>query len=247
MPKAKKEDVKSPKLYHGTTQLKAKEACSVGLVPYELKDFDAYGVPRNLYASSREGITLTSSYPGLLSYETSSHKEKWGIMEIDVSHLSPEGFAPYEGFLLEKMKVKIVDEDDRYKKLSQIRQSISSHCRQWRESLEEFGFCAYKELIRPEAISKVTIYDPQSNPIITRAIVSCIIGSKLHRSNLNRQRMLTRWLIGENVTAEEWLGTSVYSKMSHTEKDQVSQVLHNKNGLDIYHYDVSGGKKVSWW
>lgn len=248
MPKAKREDVKSPKLYHGTSEIKAKEACVNGLFPYEVKDVDYYGIPRRIHASSPDGISLTSSYPGLMAFETSSHKEKWGIIEIDVSHLSPEVLVPYEGFLLEKMKTKISNEEDRFKKLTQIRQNLPSNHRKWRESLDDFGMCVYEGFVPLAAISRVVIYDPQSNPVMTKAIIgSALIGTKFHQSGFQRQQMLTRWLLGENITPEEWMGSSVYSKMEHLERDQIGQVLRNKHGLDIYYSGVPNGKKISWW
>jgi hypothetical protein len=50
------------------------------------------------------------------------------------------------------------------------------------------------------------------------------------------------------VTPEEWLGTPVFSKMTHAEKDRVWTILRNKNGLDIFYSGSSNGsKKVSWW
>lgn len=248
MPKAKKEQIKSHKLYHGTSEIRAKESCISGLFPYELKDMDYYGVPRRIHASNTNGVCLTSSSPGLMAFETSSHKERWGIIEIDASYLSPELLVPYEGFLLERVKARVVSEEDRFKKISQIRQSLSSNHKKWRESLDDYGMCFYQGNIPLESISKVIIYDPQSNPIITKAIISCsLIGNKLYRSSFKRQKMLTRWLSGEHVTPEEWLGTTVYSKLEHSDKERISKALINKHGLDIFYSANPVGKKILWW
>lgn len=247
MPKTKKETTNTPKLYHGTTEIIAKTACIKGLLPYEVDATDN-GVPRRILASTAGGICLTSSYPGLMAFETADHKERWGIIEVDASHLSPESLLPYEGFLVEKTKAKITNEEDRLKKLAQIRQSLSTHHRKWRESLNNFGMCIYAAEIPFHAISKVTIYNPQSNPVMTKAILgSVVLGSKFHPSNMNRQHMISRWLIGDNVTPEEWLGPTVYAKMEHAERERVSQVLRNKNGLDIFYSGTPNGKKVTWW
>jgi hypothetical protein len=248
MPKSKKPEIKSPKLYHGTTEVAAKLACVKGLLPSEWDNKDSFGIPRKIRVSSASSICLTSSYPGIMSFETANSKDKWGILEIDISHLSGDLFYPYEGFLLEKTKSKLMSEEDLFNKLDQIRQTLSSNSRQWRDSLDSFGMCVYEGNIPVSAISKVVIYDPMSNPAITKAIVSSFsMNSRFYPVELSRQLMLTRWLLGDNVATEEWVGSEVYAKLQHSEKDKLNQVLLNKNGLDIFHSSPPNGKKISWW
>ncbi len=244
MPKVKKEN--SPKLYHGTTEIVAKTACSKGLTPYEVDAFDL-GNPRNLRASTTRGICLTATYPGLMAFDTASNREKWGIMEIDVAYLYPDFLMPHEVFLAEKVKTKIATEGDRLKKLDQIRQNLSNHHKKWRESLDNYGVCVYEQEIPVTAITKVAIYDPYSNPSMTKAMLSGFLGTKFHKSNLDRQGMIIRWLLGENITPEEWLGNETYSKLPHFERDRVGQVLRNKHGLDIFYSGGANGKKATWW
>ncbi len=247
MPKTKKEASSSPKLYHGTTEIIAKMACIKGLAPYEVNITDN-GIPRRICASTAGGICLTSSYPGLMAFETASNREKWGIIEFDVSHLHPESLMPCEGFLAEKVKTKLSNEEDLFKKMTQLRQGLSNNRRKWRESLDSFGMCVHEGEIPLDAISRVVTYDPFSNPVMTKAMIaSVILGSRFHKSNLRRQMMITRWLMGENILPEEWLGSAVYCKMTHSEKNQMAQVLQNKNGLDIFYSGTPNGKKVTWW
>lgn len=225
---------KSVKLYHGTTALMAKNACVKGLSPYDLKILN--GVPNNIFNPNSAGISLTSLYPGLMSFDVCNDREKWGIMEIDMQNLLPECFLPHESFLLEKTKV--TSEDDKNKKLDQLRLSLSGNRRRWKESLDDFGVCLYEKDIPLSAITKVAIYDPFSNPTMTKAMINISVNSKINKANVHRQEMVIRWLMGENITPEKWLGSDVFAKMAFPDKDKVGQVLRNKSGLDIFY---SGG------
>jgi hypothetical protein len=222
-------------------------ACVKGLVPYNIDALDN-GSPRAICASSLTGISLTTIYPGLMAFDTASHREKWGIIEFDVAQLHPEVFLPHEGFLVEKAKSKLTEED-RLKKLSQLRVSLNSHRRKWRDSIEEYGICVYEAAIPALAINRVTIYDPSSNAAMTKVIVNTMLGTRIHRSNMHRNKMVSRWLMGDHITTEEWVGSAVYSRMTHSDKDKIAQVLQNKHGLDIFCNNPMNGKKLtsSWW
>jgi hypothetical protein len=242
MPKQKIQ--KTPKLYHGTSESIAKTACVKGLQPYEIDALDS-GFPRSMSVSSLSGVCVTTTYPGLMAFNATLHKERWGIIEIDATQLEQEALLPYEGFLLEKTKGKLTSEDERLKKLSHFRHGLSSHRKKWRESLEDFGFCVYEKLIPLQAIVRVTIYDPLSNWTMTKSMLNVNVGSKFHQSNLHRQEMTSRWINGDYVATEDWIGNT-YAGLSHSQKDKVTQILQNKHGLDIF-YSGNVKKIPSWW
>lgn len=219
------------KLYHGTTEAVAKAACVNGLDVYESEDFD-HGMPRTLKASSDDGICLTTSYPGVMALNAASGKERWGIIEVDYSQLVPEALMPHEGFLLEK--VKFTNEDDRLNKAGEQRKDATSHKKKWKESLNSYGMCLYAAKIPLQAILRVVIYDPVVNWAMTKHLINVNIGTRFHKSNLVRQDMTSRWLIGDLVTPEEWVGRS-YGKMNRFQRDTITKILQNKFGLDIYY------------
>lgn len=246
MAKAKKV-TNGPKLYHGTTELVAKASCGMkGFSPYD-SGFNSSGIPKTIYASSGNAICLTDTYAGLMSFDTSNPRDRWGIIEIDVAYLSQYAISPHEIFLMEKGKTKLTSEDDRLKKTIQLRSSLLGNRKLWRESLESCGFCVYDEHIPLEGITKVSIYDPASNPIMTKAMTSVLGGGKFHKSNQHRHKMLTRWLMGENITPEDWVGTEELETMKFADKDRIAQFLRNKHGLDIFYTGGANGKKASWW
>jgi len=239
--------VKSRKLYHGTTASIAKTACSYkGLVPYEIESL--CGVSQNIRASTLKNICLTEFYPAFMAFDASYGKDKWGIIEIDVSNLCPEQLLPHEGYLIDKDKSNFISEESRLKKMNQLREECIVHKRKWKDSLNDFGFCLYSDIIPISAITRVAIYDPYSNPIITKAASNVFLGEKFHKSNQNRQSLLVKWILGEYVDPSEWFGKDEYLKLPYSEKAIISQHIMNKSGLDIFYYsDKDNSKKISWW
>jgi hypothetical protein len=244
MPRPKK-DVKPPlRLYHGTSEIIAKEACRTGLSLYDLSPFDEFSFPRTIRSSTKEAACLTTVYPGLLAANATEPRERWGIIEVDPSRLEDGNFAPHEWFLLENSKVKISTEEERIKQFSHFRQDSKSG-KKWKESLDECGFCLYKDKIPLHAITKVVIYDPNSNLHVTKAISIVNPGFRTHKSNLQRHSMLTRWLMCEHIAGPEWAG-EIFSKIQFAEQSRITTVLQNKSGLDIYHSYVPSKKTLNW-
>lgn len=246
MPKSKKESKPPAKLYHGTTEITAKMACVKGLSLYDISPYDSYGLPRTIRASTPDGFCLTTTYPGVMAFDTSLPRERWGVLEIDPTQLEPDAFQPHEWFLVENAtKPKMSDEGERFKQLEQFRRDTKQKKR-WKESLDELGFCVYAKTIPLAAITKVIVYDPVSNPYITKALTNVNLGSKYHKSNIHRQSMLVRWLMCEHIVGSEWYG-SEFSKLPHAEQSKITSVLQNKNGLDIFHSSSTQKAKVSVW
>lgn len=214
---------KMKKIYHGTSESIAKLACVKGL----------HSCEKSGVWSVDPGICLTTAYPGLMAFNCSFYKEKWGLIEIDHSTLHSSCFSPHDVFLLEKSRKGMNDE-----KLSVTKMKNQ---KKWKESLEKTGLCIYNESIPLSSITRVSIYDPQSNLPMTKIALNVILGGgRFHERNIDRHQMLVRWMMGENVTFEEWVGKS---KVPHSEKDRISQMLHNKYGLDIFYYGSTTVKK----
>ena len=239
---SKKESQKF-KLYHGTSETIAKVSCIKGLSPYKVPVVED-GVPRKILASTESCICLTAECPGLMASEMVNSRERWGIIEIDASLLSSALFLPHELFLTEKLKPR--SEEEWLNKLAQTRENLVNNRHKWRNSMDEFCFCVYEGPIPLSAITRVAIYDPRSNPAITKAVVSAPFGTRFYKLNSHRQGMVVRWFMGEDISPEEWLGSSAYAKMDHSAKNQISQVLRNKQGLDIFYQSSPNGKKSSW-
>lgn len=227
------------KIYHATNEHIAKEACVKGLLPYDVPLYEN-GTPRNVVASSVESISLTSVYPAVLAFDLVGFKERWGIIEIDISLLEENMFAPHELFLQEN--VKFTSEEDQVNNSSRLRQEASKKRKKWKNSLESCGFCLYTKEIPLKAITKVSIYDPCSNWVMTKAMLNFNIAN--HESNFNRHQMASKWLLGSHLVGSQWVG-STFSRMPYSEQSKITSVLQNKNGLDIYYFGSTNSKSKS--
>src|SRR5260370_35874975 len=84
-------------------------------------------------------------------------------------------------------------------------------------------------------IRRITVYDPSSNPTITDAIINARISIADYKTYFLRNQALTRWLTGGSVTVEDWLGDD-WLETAKDNREEVSDGLQNKFGLEIFHH-----------
>jgi hypothetical protein len=206
-------------LYCGTTERIAKLAPRVGLNP------------------SHKPVYLTDVFPGVFAFFDSTHdNERFGIVEVDLTGLDPSNFLPCEWFLEQTSKQKAKTGREQHRRLESLRKSLDKYKSKWKESLQRIGVCVYAGFISRKAIRRITIYDPASNSTITQAIVEGHISLADHKHGFQRNLALTRWLAGESVSVEEWLGDDLL-ETPKDEREQLADHLQNKNGLDIFYYE----------
>ena len=206
------------KLYLGTTERIAKAAPVAGI---------------NL---GKDSIYLTEVYPGYFAFYASTNStDRYGIVEIDVSFLDPQAFLPSEWYLEQRSRKHGKNAAERNKILNAYRKNLERYQGKWRDSLKQLGACVYADPISKKAVRRVSIYDPAYNPIITGAIVNTRLSLSEHRANLKRNRALTRWLMGEEIALEDWLGHSG-EEMDKKEKEKLIESLQSKWGLDLFYH-----------
>lgn len=208
-----------PRLYCGTTERIAKQAPVMGLQP------------------SMGRIYVSEVYPGILAfYGSTDSRDRFGIVEFDATYLDTANFLPCEWYLEQTAPKKAKSEKEQAKRLEQMRKTLEKHAVKGKKSLQDIGVCVYDAPIPRKAISRITIYDPSSNPVITEALLSQQINLTDHKKSLPRNRALTRWLAGEEVTVEEWAGKE-FDGLTKEEKQRLGEWLQNKSGLDIFFYE----------
>ena len=217
MGKQKKE---STSLYCGTTERIAKLAPVHGLNP------------------QHDPVYLTDVYPGLLAfYASTNDQERFGVVEVDLSHLDPVNFMPCEWYLDATARVKAKNSREHHRRLDTFRKNLDKYQAKWKDSLQKIGICVFAGFIPKKAIRRITIYDPASNPIITDAIVGSTLSLAAYRNGFNRYLAITRWLVGESVSVEDWLGDDI-AKTPKDEKEALAESLQNKLGLDIFYMET---------
>ncbi len=204
-------------LYHGTTERIAKQAPVFGL------------------SAATGPIYLTDVYPGYFAfYASTKEDDRWGILEIDLALLEQGLFVPSEWLLEQTVGRPAKSESARTKRLDSFRKNLDRYHRKWKESLRSIGSCAYLGPVPKKAIRRVTIYDPHSNPMITTAVISTRLTLAEHKQNYARHRAVTRWLLGEDVTPQEWAG--VKQELTTADKEKLAESLQSKWGLDVFFF-----------
>jgi hypothetical protein len=82
-----------------------------------------------------------------------------------------------------------------------FRERIDQFANTWWVSLDHLGTCAYKGIITPEAITRVSIYDPKSNPSMTMTAADPTITPINYQIMGAKYEALTHWLMGDDIDA----------------------------------------------
>ena len=206
-------------LYCGTSERIAKLAPRVGLNP------------------SQKPVYLTDVYPGVFAFFASTNdNDRFGILEIDLSVLDPTNFLPCEWYLEQTSRQKARTGREQHRRLETYRKNLIQHKSRWRDSLQRVGVCLYDGFVSKKAIRRITVYDPSSNPTITDAIVNAQVSLSDYKHHFRRNRAVTRWLAGESVSVEDWLGDDLLDTPKD-EREQLAEMLQNKLGLDIFYHE----------
>ncbi|HEV3446855.1 MAG TPA: hypothetical protein VG099_19610 [Gemmataceae bacterium] len=206
-------------LYCGTSERIAKLAPRTGLNP------------------NNKPVYLTDVYPGVFAfYASTNDNDRFGVLEIDLSILDPTNFLPCEQYLEQASRQKAKNAKEQHKRLEAYRKTLERHKAKWKDSLQRIGVITYDGFVSKKAIRRITIYDPASNPTITGAIVNSHVSLSDYKKFANRNRAVTRWLAGETVTVEEWLGDD-FLETPKEERELLAERLQNKLGLDIFYHE----------
>lgn len=178
------------KLYHGTSEAVARAALTDGLLPREESGIESLWEE----CPSREDLVyLTVAYAGYFAAHAGGGG-RWGIVEVDTD-LLPEG----EDLL-------VPDEDEGMAERTRwFRDRLGMFAHLWMKSVEGLGNCAHEGAIPPEAITRVTLFEPVDNHFVGMTALDPFISLMNYRFCGRKYRALTRWLAGHEVTATEVL------------------------------------------
>jgi hypothetical protein len=215
------------KLYHGTNAETALRAVSEGLKPRELTKH-----PGNWeeYPARADLIYLTSAYAGHFA-GAAAKDQLWGIVEVDVAKLNKANLLPDEDFLEQTTRMDTGRDFDLRERTAHFRDSLEDFQKFWETSLNTLGNLAYKGAIPPKAISRISTYDPKSNPILTWACdptitpINYAICGEMYRA-------LTRWYAGHSVTAKKIWGM-YWNHANNEQKAKYKEAVQNTKGITI--------------
>jgi hypothetical protein len=193
------------KLYHGTMERIAKAAPLLGIKPYEVGNSDS-GMAFS--DPKKETLHLTSLYAAFQSFMVASADDKWGIVQVN-PELLVGTLVPASGLMKGRGR------------------------KSWQDSVNTVGMCILRGHIPPKAITKIVIYDPKSNWLVTRAVMHLMLGPTKFKEQQHQLTMLHRWFSGEFFFIEEWLGPDK-NKFTKEQRDEMGLLLNERSGLDVF-------------
>ncbi len=206
------------KLYHGTTLSRAEKVLKTGILP---RAYTGNSTWERTLESNPECVYLTSIYGGYFaqaacdSCDDEGANEQAALIEIDTSLLDTIKMRPDEDFLEQATRGQKPGDYDiaEFRKMPGGRASMAERTRffrnrlhkfaaLWEKSVEWLGTCAHEGIISPDAITKIVTWDQTNRSLLMATIQPSItIVNKMTCST--RYEQLTRWLMGEPVTADE--------------------------------------------
>jgi len=199
------------KLYHGTNGTTAKRALTEGLLPRS-----ETGVPGNWdeHPSQPGLVYLTAAYAPYFAMAATEVGESWGIVEVNTDLLQERDLLPDEDFLEQASRgqdlVSIWEDFPQDlgmgARTAWFRERVQMFAHLWEVSLGRLGNCAHQGAIPPQAITRVSTFDPTTNPLLGMAAGDPVIAMLNYQVCGAKYRAMCQWLMGEDVEAALLLG-----------------------------------------
>jgi len=215
------------KLYHGTSESRARKLLIEGITPRGKRA----GNWEHTIESNPKAVYLTDAYPIYFAYTAASNLDERGaVIEIDLAKVDQSRLHPDED-VLEQAGRKF----DHLQKKGMIERTryYRRHAREnpnWQKSLEAMGTCGYYGVIPPQAISKIVLVEwKKFDAGFLLSMVDCSITLLNYRFCQDKYRAYTRWAMGEQITATD-LG---YMPQIFPGIDaQIEQIIRERSGFE---------------
>lgn len=225
-------------LYHGTTESVARAVLKSGLLP-RVTTGQKSNWPKA--ESSPDLIYLTSVYaPYFAMVASDKNNEKLALIEIDTSLLDENLFRPDEDFLeqasrgqmIKRLRAKTMHGRTRW-----FRNHIEEFSDMWKMSIENMGVISYKGNIPLSAITRVSIYNPKTNPYINNLCIDPAISILNFKYVGNKYAEITKWFFKELYNINVLIfGSPVAEEQVYNFRDIIQSVqehLADISGLQI--------------
>lgn len=200
------------RLYHGTSESVARRALVEGLLPRSASGDEGHW---EACPSNPDLVYLTVAYAPYFATAATEGDERWGIVEVDSDLLNEHRLLPDEDFLEQASRGQDLaavlgdgfpEGDYMTERTEWFREHLWAFQHLWRKSIEGLGNCAHAGAIPPEAITRVSIFDPSSNPTLMMAAADPIIALMNYRFCSDKYRALCQWLMGDEPPVAHFLG-----------------------------------------
>lgn len=135
-----------------------------------------------------------------------------GIKDVILSDV----YAPYFSYLQKETNWAIIElniDIETLKLLPFIGNNLQ-------KSLKNCGTCAYKGFLNPDKISKIVIYNKNTNPFITNWVIKSFDKTK-HKVNYQKNYLISQWFWGYKLEDDLWEGCC--------------ECFRNRDGLELFY------------
>lgn len=211
------------KLYHGTTEAVARAAFKNGLQPRAHTGADSNWKDN---PSSPDLVYLTTAYAPYFAMAACENGESWGIVEVDTTDLETARFQPDEDFIEQASRGnELIPVSGIVERTAWVRYRLDNFAHHWRDSIEGLGNCAYAGEVPGIAVTRVAIFDPSSNQMVTTVAKDPTITLLNYAIMGGKYRALSRWFMGEDITPND-IGESITGALGLS-SDQESAARRN--------------------
>jgi len=253
-------------LYHGTSERVARLALTQGLWPRQ--DTESKGNWDHTVPSRSDLVYITRAYAPYFAGHTAKTDERWGIVEIDSDELYPfiddgfNGILPDEDFLEQAsrgmspddfkgvLSADAIDELAACKTMEErtiwFRDSMEMFAGLWEKSIEKLGNAAYLGTIPTNAITRVALFEPSSNPFVVMAAADPMISLLNYMICGQKYRALTDWFfrfdeqIARDVLNDFGIPLTGVFKQRH---EYAMKELAKRDGLEVIQNESNSSHK----
>lgn len=211
-------------LYHGTSEKAAKNILKTGIKPRvetELKGNWEHSID-----SRNDCVYLTSVYApyfAMAATDEVSPDNRWCVVEIDVDRIDDGLLLPDEDFLEQASRKSKVPDGPEYEGLriaqaiedstkrmhartEWFRENLDCYWQLWEDSIKGLGNCCLQDEVHPTAITRIAYFDPKSNPNVAMTSMDPMICLMNFAIMEPKYAALTKWFMGEEVSAGDLFG-----------------------------------------
>jgi len=185
------------KLYHGTTEVVARQALEKGVLPRAESGVSTVWPD---CPSRSDMVYLSRAYAPYFAACAAEPGAKWGIIEVETDLMEETLLHPDEDFLEQATRGRGDLAPlglDMHQRTGWFRTKLEDFQHHWEQSIEHLGNCAYAGAIAPAEITRVVIYDPTSNPFFSVMAVDPHITLMNYKFlGGSKYKALTDWFFG---------------------------------------------------
>jgi len=222
-------------LFHGTSESSVAGILKHGIIPRKLAKKDNW---KHTISSNPQMVYLTDCYAGYFAQSAVKKDERWAIVEVELEHLDEGKLYPDEDCIAQTLRLQghyiAIDLNTLTRR---IRDSIDEWQEYWELSVRGIGGCAHRGVISRDAITRIALYDPKSNPFITLACLDPAISTLNHFFCQPKYSALTRWLMGERIRLEDLYSEAELSVMRNDAEPYLQRVIEalDNQQIEIVH------------